>query len=375
MENPRLHIGVVFGGMSAEHEVSWQSARNVIKAIDPKKYLPIPILINKQGTWFRLESDELYSNDLLSAPPDPKPLPPDRRVLLEPDDGKLYLFQRDSGTRTHSLDAIFPVVHGPYGEDGTLQGLCKLYQIPFVGAGVLSSAVCMDKEITRRLLKEQNIPGANFFTVTRTQGQQNLSEAIELLGFPLFVKPANLGSSVGVSKVNSLEELEKALSHVWQFDFKAIIEEYIKGREIECSVLGNEDPIASIPGEIIPQAEFYSYQAKYLDPEGAILKIPADLPQDVITKIQNMAIRSFLALGGEGMARVDFFLCPDGSILVNELNTIPGFTDISMYPKLWEASGLPCRELVHRLIQLAMDRSKQEAMNSCNWDEVPAQAD
>ncbi len=374
MEKPRLHIGVVFGGMSAEHEVSWQSARNVMQAIDAEKYLPVPIYIDKQGTWFHLNPDELYSNEIMSAP-DPKPIPPARRILLDPEAGKLYLFQKDTGTRTHCLDAIFPVVHGPYGEDGTLQGLCKLYQIPFVGAGVLSSAVCMDKEITKRLLQEHNIPGAKFFTVTRTRELQNMSETVEMLGFPLFVKPANLGSSVGVTKVNSFQELKKALSHVWQFDSKAIIEEYIKGREIECSVLGNEDPIASIPGEIIPQAEFYSYQAKYLDPEGAILKIPADLPQDVIAKIQNMAIRSFLALGGEGMARVDFFLCPDGSILVNELNTIPGFTDISMYPKLWEASGLPCRELVHRLIQLALDRSKQEATNSCNWDEVPAQAE
>ena len=185
------------------------------------------------------------------------------------------------------------------------------------------------------------------------------------------MKPANLGSSVGVTKADTLEDLGKALAHAWQFDDKAIVEEFIEGREIECSVLGNEDPIASVPGEVIPTHAFYSYEAKYNDPEGADLKIPADLPEEVTAKVQDLAVRSFVALLGEGMARVDFFVKQDGSVLVNELNTIPGFTNISMYPKLWEASGIPCRELVHRLIQLGIERFRREAAKSCDWDAPP----
>jgi D-alanine-D-alanine ligase len=369
------NVGVVLGGMSAEHEVSWRSARNIIQAMDPERYRPVPVLIDKQGDWLLLETKEVFSDDLLSAP-DPKPLPQGRRILLDRHEGALFLVQKEGGARLQRLDVIFPAVHGPYGEDGTLQGLCKMYQVPFVGPGVLSSSVCMDKEVMKRLLEESGIPVPRYLAfLNRENSQPDLGLVQSTLGLPLFVKPANLGSSVGVTKVDAIEELGKALSHAWQFDDKAIVEEFVEGREIECSVLGNEDPIASVPGEIIPKHVFYSYDAKYRDPEGADLKIPADLPEAVSAKVRDLALRSFIALAGEGMARVDFFVRPDGTVLVNELNTIPGFTNISMYPKLWEASGISSRELVHRLIRLGIERFRREAAKSREWDAPPPEVD
>jgi len=377
MAEKRLNVGVVLGGMSAEHEVSWQSGRNIILAMDPQEYEPIPILIDKQGEWFLLRTKEVFSDDLLSAR-DPKPMPPGRRVRLDRDEGSLLLVQKRRGARPRRVDVVFPALHGPYGEDGTLQGLCKMYQVPFVGPGVLSSSVCMDKEVAKRLLQERGIPVPPFLVYhNRTNIPPALDEAFSVLGLPLFVKPANLGSSVGITKVKSPEGLRKALAHAWQFDDKAIVEAFVTGREIECSVLGNEDPIASVPGEVIPRQrhEFYSYDAKYRDPEGAELRIPADLPEGVTERVRDLAVRSFIALSGEGMARVDFFVRPDGGVLVNELNTIPGFTNISMYPKLWEASGIPCRELVHRLIRLGIERFRREAAKSREWDAPPPEGD
>lgn len=359
--------------MSAEHEVSWQSARNILQALDRERYRPVPILIDKQGDWLLLETQEVFSDDLLRAP-DPKPLGPARRILLDRDEEALFLVRRGDGGRLSRLDVVFPVLHGPYGEDGTLQGLCKMYRVPFVGAGVLSSSVCMDKEVMKRLLMQQDIPVPRYLVYpSRPNAEPDLDRARRILGFPVFVKPANLGSSVGVTKAGSLEELGKALAHAWQFDDKALVEEYIQGREIECSVLGGDDPIASIPGEVIPTHDFYSYDAKYRDPNGAALKIPADLSEAVTEKVRELAVKSFVALLGEGMARVDFFVRPDGAVLVNELNTIPGFTNISMYPKLWEASGIPCRELVHRLIRLGIERFQREAAKSRDWNAPPPQ--
>lgn len=366
-----VNVAVILGGMSAEHEVSWESARNILQALDPERYRPIPILIDKQGEWLLLEREEVFSDDLLSAP-DPKPLPRARRVLLDRDEGALFLARKEDGSRFQRVEVVFPVLHGPYGEDGTLQGLCKMFQVPFVGAGVLSSSVCMDKEVMKRLLEGRGIPVPRYRVCrNRPEASPDLDRVPATLGLPVFVKPANLGSSVGVTMVESLEDLAPALAHAWQFDDKALVEEYIEGREIECSVLGNEEPIASVPGEVIPKHTFYSYEAKYRDPEGADLIIPADLPEAVSEKVRDLAVRSFVALLGEGMARVDFFVRPDGSVLVNELNTIPGFTNISMYPKLWEASGIPCRELVHRLIRLGIERFHREAAKSREWDAPP----
>ncbi len=367
----RASVGVLLGGMSAEHEVSWQSARNILQAMDRDMYDPIPILIGKQGDWWLLEGGEVFSDELLSAP-EPKPLPAGRRILLDWEGGALFLVQRRNANRLHRLDVVFPALHGPCGEDGTLQGLCKMYRVPFVGPGVLSSSACMDKEAMKRLLLEQGIPVAKYRACrSGSTLAPDLDRACETLGLPLFVKPANMGSSVGVTKVTTRESLGKALAHAWQFDDKAIVEEFVEGREIECSVLGNEDPIASVPGEVIPKHAFYSYAAKYQDPDGAALKIPADLPEEVTASVRELAVRSFVALFGEGMARVDFFVKADGAVLVNELNTIPGFTNISMYPKLWEASGVPPGELVHRLIQLGMERFRREAEKSCDWDAPP----
>lgn len=368
-----LKVGVVFGGMSAEHEVSWRSARNVVASLDPGRVEPVFLLIDKRGSWFLLKPEEFGSDEFLGRQ-NRGLLPSERRVLLDPEPGRLGLILKGEKEVLHTLDVVFPLVHGPYGEDGTLQGLCKVYQVPFVGPGVTASANCMDKDVMKRLLLESKIPVPRFRVLSGRAWRQgpDLRPLVEEIGLPLFVKPANLGSSVGISKVKSADRLPEALSLAFLFDDKVVIEEFIAGREIECSVLGNEDPIASLPGEIIPAGkhEFYSYDAKYRDDQGAELRVPADLAPEVAARVQQLALRSFAALGCEGMSRVDFFLREDGAVLVNELNTIPGFTNISMYPKLLEASGISNRELVHRLIELGLERFQRESRHSCNWDAV-----
>ena len=373
MTRRRIVVGVLFGGVSAEHEVSWRSARNVVAALDPVRYLAFPILIDRQGRWLRLEQGDLASDPF--QPGRGKEIPRSgRAVLLDPTPGGLGVLDRGSGRLLATLDVIFPVVHGTLGEDGTLQGLCEMYRIPFVGPGVLASAVCMDKEIMKRLLREQGIPTPRFLVFRSASVDRRALALVKRdLGFPVFVKPANMGSSVGVRKVRTPAALAGALAHALRFDRKALVEEFVEGREIECSVLGNERPQASIPGEVVPAGRhgFYSYQAKYLDPKGARLLVPAPLPPEVAARVRALAVRSFEALGCEGMARVYFFVKSDGSVLVNELNTIPGFTDISMYPKLWEATGIPCRELVHRLILFAFRRFEREKALSRIHKEKP----
>lgn len=351
----RIQVGVVFGGMSAEHEVSWQSARNVIQAMDPAKYDTVPVYIDMLGRWFIMEPEDLSASTI------PSSIPEGRRILVAPENTKARILGYHNGDHRKTVQVLFPVLHGPYGEDGSFQGLCKLYQIPFVGASVLGSAVGMDKDVMKRLLREQGIP-VPAFRVYCVEGREKISckALCAELGLPLFVKPANLGSSVGISKVTSLEGLPSAMDKAWEYDRKVIVEEGITGREIECSVLGNWDPIASLPGEIIPRQEFYSYDAKYIDKDGALLQIPAPLPEGTVRKVQEMAIETFKALCCEGMARVDFFLRDDNQLLVNELNSIPGFTNISMYPKLWEVSGIPYNDLIDRLIQLSLERFELE---------------
>jgi len=259
------------------------------------------------------------------------------------------------------LDIIFPVSHGRFGEDGTVSGLLKLANIAFVGAGVLGSAVGMDKDVMKRLLRDAGIPIGRFITVNRYSSKEiSFEDARAELGLPLFVKPANLGSSVGIHKVTERAAFERAVRDAFNYDNKILIEEFIMGREIECSVLGNENPIASVPGEILPRHEFYSYEAKYLDENGAVLDIPAKLPPATSERIRQLAIKTFSTLCCEGMARVDFFLRNGEEIIVNEINTIPGFTRISMYPKLWEATGISYSELIDRLIQLAIERFERE---------------
>lgn len=255
---------------------------------------------------------------------------------------------------------VFPILHGTFGEDGTVQGLLKLAGIPFVGASVLGSAVGMDKDVMKRLLRDAGIPIGKFITIVSQESVPEYTAVIKMFGSPFFIKPANMGSSVGVNKVHSEAEYSQVVTSAFYYDTKIILEEYIKGREIECAVLGNDNPIASIPGEIIPHQEFYSYDAKYIDEKGATVRIPADVPVETAQAVQVLAIRTFKTLCCEGLGRVDMFLTDGNELIVNEINTIPGFTNISMYPKLWEASGIAYGDLIDRLIQLALERFKKE---------------
>jgi D-alanine-D-alanine ligase len=356
----RLRVGVLFGGRSAEHEVSILSARNVVEALDPTRFEPVLIGIDRAGRW------SLQQPAVLRAASDPRLVqlnqaaPP---ALLEPVPKAQQLVAERVGAGL-DLDVVFPVLHGPMGEDGTVQGLLELAGLPYVGAGVLGSAIGMDKDVMKRLLRDAGIPIGPFVTLRKADFERDPVAACERaapLGFPLFTKPANLGSSVGITRVAGRSALEAALAHAFEFDTKALAEARIVGREIECSVLGSDDPIASVPGEILVRHadQFYSYDAKYVDESGAELRIPADLPSAQAAEVQRLAVATFRALECHGLARVDFFLRDDGAFLVNEINTLPGFTAISMYPKLWEASGMAPGALVTRLIELALERHER----------------
>lgn len=357
----KIRVGILCGGKSAEHEVSLQSAQSILKAIDQDKYEPVLIGIDKSGGWSYFDTSEF----LINASDPEKIMLGDSGALLSlaPGTSNQDVMVSSQGKNPGPIDVIFPVLHGPMGEDGTVQGMLTLADLPYVGAGVLGSAVGMDKDVMKRLLRDANLPIGGFFCVTReTASNVPFDDVVEKIGLPMFVKPANCGSSVGISKVSSESQYKGALDEALKFDHKIILEENIPGREIECSVLGNENPIASIPGEVIPTHEFYSYEAKYLDENGAGLEIPADLPQGKVAEIQRLAIDAFKTLECQGMARVDLFLKENGELILNEINTIPGFTKISMYPQLWEASGIPYPELIDRLIQLAIDRHKKNSL-------------
>jgi D-alanine-D-alanine ligase len=353
----KLNVGILFGGKSAEHEVSLQSAKNVFDAMDRGKYRPVLIGIDKSGRWLLNEG----AGFLLNAD-DP------RRIRLDPSGDAVALPPRSGGrifsltdsARERSIDVIFPILHGPFGEDGTVQGLLRLADIPFVGSGVLGSAVGMDKDVMKRLLRDAGIPVGRFLTVRSHEPALPFRKAVKALGLPLFVKPANMGSSVGISKVHGEGEYERALKKAFVYDTKIVLEEFIRGRELECSILGNEEVLASLPGEVIPRHEFYSYESKYLDENGAALKIPAELPRGIVKKIQALGIQTFQTLCCEGLSRVDFFLREDGALFVNEINTMPGFTRISMYPKLWELGGISYTKLIDTLIELAVRRYRKE---------------
>jgi D-alanine-D-alanine ligase len=354
----KIRVGILFGGRSAEHEVSLQSAKNVIEEIDKTKYEIVLIGIDRSGRWYLVES-----SNFLSHADDPSQISLIQGItelaIIPGETGKIFPVSHSDSM--DDLDVIFPVLHGPYGEDGTVQGLLRMADIAFVGADVLGSAVGMDKDVMKRLLKEAGIPQAKFLTYTYDkQDEIDYNDIKTNLGFTCFVKPANLGSSVGISKVSNESEFKAAVTKALEFDQKIIVEQFIKGREIECSVLGNEDPIASLPGEVMPAHDFYSYEAKYLDQKGASFQIPASVSETLIKDIQTLAIETFKVLNCEGMARVDFFLDKNDQLLVNELNSIPGFTKISMYPKLWEASGLGYSDLLDRLIQLALERHERK---------------
>ncbi len=357
----KIRVGVLFGGKSAEHEVSLESARNVVEAIDSSKYEVVLIGIDRGGSWRLSTPSRLTLEAAGSALPALTAGGTDEGVTLVPKDtGGAQLVRSSDNQRLAALDVVFPVLHGPFGEDGTIQGMLKLADIPFVGAGVLGSAVAMDKDIMKRLLREAGIPTPDFLAFPRSGAEIEYDAVVDRLGLPVFVKPANMGSSVGVSRVDDRGMFVDALELAFRYDHKILIEADAAGREIEVSVLGNEDPVASVPGEIVPNHEFYTYEAKYIDEHGAGLVIPADVPEAVVHRVQALAIQAFKALCCEGMARVDCFLRGKDEVLVNEINTIPGFTRISMYPKLWEASGISYTDLVDRLIQLAFERHGRE---------------
>lgn len=352
----KVNVAILFGGKSAEHEVSLQSARNIIEAIDKKKYNPILIGIAKDGRW------HLYKkSNFLINPKNPKLIKlnksGDSVALIPQSEGKITNLSNAKNNKI--IDVVFPILHGTFGEDGTVQGLLKLANVPFVGAGVLGSAVGMDKDVMKRLLRDARIPIAKFLVFENNE-KINFKKVISELGLPVFIKPANLGSSVGISKVKNEKDFKKAIIEAFRYDRKILIEENIRGREIECSVLGNDKPKASVPGEVIVKDEFYSYETKYIDENGAIIKIPAELNKKEKKKVQEIAVKTFKALSCEGFGRVDLFLKKNGEAVVNEINTIPGFTSISMYPKLWEASGISYADLIDRLIQLAIERFKKE---------------
>lgn len=352
----KVRVGIIFGGKSAEHEVSCRSARNVFQAIDRTRYEPVLIGIDARGRWL----SPTVSSRMLSEAATVDVSDADETVALLPE-SRGELVSESGQTFPLPIDVAFPILHGPFGEDGTVQGLLKLAGIPFVGASVLGSAIGMDKDVMKRLLRDAGFPIADFLVYHAHEKERMVfSEIVARLGLPFFLKPANLGSSVGVAKIHSEEEFSGAVESAFQFDRKIILEHFIPGREIECAVLGNEHPIASALGEIKPHHEFYSYEAKYLDENGASLIIPTDLLPSVAKEIQGMATSVFRALECEGMARVDFFLGEGNKIFVNEINTIPGFTSISMFPKLWEESGIAYADLIDRLIRLAIERFEKE---------------
>lgn len=361
-------VGVIFGGKSAEHEVSLQSAKNIVDAIDRTTYDVVLIGIDKQGKWYLYEE-----SSYLKYADDPKFIQlntSNHPVAIIPGDEEGPIIDAKTASVLESLDVVFPIVHGTLGEDGSLQGMMRLANIPFVGTNVLGSALCMDKDVAKRLLHASGIQVAKGLTFRRCEIHSiTFEDVAENLGTPMFIKPANQGSSVGVSKVSTEEAFAEAIREAFQYDHKLVIEEAIVGREIECSILGNEDPIASLPGEILPQTEFYSYESKYIDEKGAKLEMPADLPKEVTKRVQEVAKKAFQTLECEGLARVDVFLTEAGDIYVNEINTLPGFTKISMYPKLWEISGISYGELINRLIELAIDRHEQDQLlKSSVWN-------
>lgn len=366
MEKKRI-IGIIFGGNSGEHEISLLSAKSIIENINRNLFEIVLIGISKTGKWHLYNEDSCLVNK--NDPKNIKLGTPEGSLLLgHTGEAVLYLLGGNKMIlREIKLDAVFPVLHGTFGEDGTIQGLFEMAGVPYVGAGVGGSFIGFDKEVTKRLLKEAGIPSADFYTVQKGQLTSSLMDTlVSRLGLPMFVKPCNLGSSVGIAKIKTFDQVEKYALEAFRYDNKIIFEKNIPGRELECAVFGNEQPVASPVGEIIPAAkhEYYSYDAKYIDPEGAALSMPAKLNKNSETKIRELAIKTFKVLNCEGMARVDFFYNEkDDEIFVNEINTIPGFTTISMYPKLMNLAGYSYQNLITGLLEAAIDRfNKNQAL-------------
>lgn len=363
----KLRVGVIFGGRSGEHEVSLRSAESIINAMDKSKYEVVPIGITKQGAWL------VSGNATALLPQAVMASNNHQQVAIIGDPTRQGLTRLDSGSRgpkSDPLDVIFPVLHGTYGEDGTIQGLLDMAGVPYVGGGVLASATGMDKVVMKHLFQQAglNIAAYEWFlrSAWEADPQPIINRIARSLRFPVFVKPANLGSSVGVSKAGDKVELGEAINDAARYDRRIIVERAVVGREIEVSVLGNEHPIASLPGEIIVGHDFYDYEDKYID-NASRTEVPARLPKKVAERIQRDAITAFRAIDGSGLARVDFFL-ERGRVIINEINTMPGFTSISMYPKMWAASGIGYSELIDRLIELAIERHRDKSRNLTSYE-------
>lgn len=364
-KNGKIRVGIFFGGQSAEHEVSLQSAKNVLDAIDQEAFDPVLIGIDKQGGWHIQDSTfqlEGAGQSLVAGGSE------DSALTLLP--GRGELIDTKAKTPLAPIDVALPILHGPRGEDGTIQGFLELANVPYVGPNVLGSAVGMDKDVMKRLLRDAGIPIADFKVFKLSQRETiDPEEIFSTLSTPVFVKPANMGSSVGVRKAETSEQLRAAVDEAFSYDSKILIEAAIEGDEIECAVLGNEHPEASVVGRIIPrEGDFYSYEAKYIDENGAVLEIPASISPELSDQARELAVKVFEVLACEGMSRVDMFLTKDGKILVNEINTIPGFTKISMYPKLWEASGVSYSRLITKLIHLALERHHRQQGLRTNYN-------
>ena len=355
-------ILLIFGGRSSEHEVSLNSAKNIFKAIDKTKFETILAGLSKQGTWYRLTEDQL----LIATQINDAEYSKNQCVALISYFGKPTMIEIESKAR-YEIDVAFPIIHGTNGEDGTLQGLLKMAGLPFVGCDVLSSAINMDKEFMKQALTSGGVPNSKYMVLHRREPKA--FEEIKLkLGLPFFIKPANAGSSVGVHKVKSEIDFAEKIKDSFLYDHKVIAEEFIQGQELECSVKGlNAHPVASIAGELIVKHEFYSYEAKYLDENGAEIVIPARISPEKMKELQALAIKAYQVSACDGLARVDFFLQPDGRLIVNELNTLPGFTQISMYPKMWEATGLKYSDLITELIGYALEKFDLDSTKKQNY--------
>lgn len=378
MTKRKIRVGIIFGGKSGEHEVSLRSAQSVMRAIDKDKYEVVPIGIGIDGRWLT-SGDPLKA--LTGGTTSMPQLLPSGYVIDEAPveetaqvDSRRTLIPGTNHAGIPQIDVIFPVLHGPYGEDGTIQGLLEMADVPYVGAGVMSSALAMDKAIMRDVLRSHGLPVVKDMVVKRmlweTQPDVVRKKIAEEIGYPCFVKPVNLGSSVGVSKAHTANEIDAALNLAASYDRKVLVERIVPdAREIEVSVLGNDEPIASLPGEVVPDREFYDYESKYSDESDSDLLIPAPLDAEMTARIRQLAIYTYLAFDCSGMARVDFLLSrTTGELVVNEANTIPGFTSISMYPKLWEATGISYSELIDRLLELALDRHEDKRRSRVRYE-------
>lgn len=355
----KKNVAIICGGRSPEHNISLISAQNVIHSLDSELFDPVIIGISKEGDWYYYVDRISLENP--DSPTDIRLIPSEHKIYLSQNATVLGIYDVSSNIHLRDIDVVFPILHGNNGEDGSIQGLCRIAGLPIVGCGISGSALCIDKDLMKKVLRDADIPVAPSVTVRSSSKFKYTYDVVSAsLGDTLYIKPANLGSSIGVECVSDVESYKTALDTALSYCDKVLVESRVIGREIECAVLGNEDPQASVIGEIIPQVDFYTFENKYVNADGALLSIPADLPEEVVLIAQKLSIKTFQALDCLGLSRVDMFYKEDGTLLINEVNTMPGFTNISMYPKLWEYDGIPQSDLITRLVTFALERYKKE---------------